>query len=70
LDGSQAIAIDNQIKGGGVAGVLLQGNLIAARNRLEGQNGGSGISIGKGSHATLKNNDISGYRNAINDQRE
>lgn len=70
LDGSQAIVIDNHITGGGVAGVLLQGNLIAARNRLEGQDGGSGISIGKGSHATLKNNDISGYKHSIKDQRD
>ena len=70
LDGSQAVAIDNQIKGGGVAGVLLQGNLIAARNRLEGQNGGIGISVGKGSHATLKNNDIAGYKHSVNDQRD
>lgn len=70
LDGSQAIATDNHITGGGVAGVLLQGNLIAVRNRLEGQDGGSGISIGKDSHATLKNNKITGYRNAVNDQRD
>ena len=70
LDGSQAIAMDNQIKGGGVAGVLLQGNLIAIRNRIEGRGRGSGISIGKGSDVTLRDNVITGYRHSMNDQRE
>ena len=69
LDNSKVNMIDNRIVGGGVAGILLQGSLIAAGNILEGKNGGNGISICKGSEVRLLDNHIIGYKSEINDQR-
>ena len=68
LGGSKVIMIGNTIRGGGVAGVLLEGNLNATNNVIEGQNGGSGIMIRKNSKVILTANQISGYRNEVNDQ--
>ncbi len=68
LGGSKAFLIGNTIKGGGVAGVLLDGKLMATDNVLEGQNGGAGILAKENSEATLSGNRIEGYRNALSDQ--
>lgn len=68
LGGSKAVLIDNSIKGGGVAGVLLEGSLNAMGNVIEGKKGGAGILARKNSEATLTNNRITGYRDAVSDQ--
>ncbi|HIG84732.1 MAG TPA: DUF1565 domain-containing protein [Verrucomicrobia bacterium] len=68
LGGSKVVLIKNTIRGGGVAGVLLEGKLNAIDNVIEGQNGGSGIMIRKDSKVILTANQISGYRNEVNDQ--
>jgi len=69
LDQSDVVAIDNDIHGGGVAGVLLKGQLVAHGNRLKGNGGGRGVAIAQDAHATLEDNDITGYRTAVDDQR-
>ena len=68
LGGSRAVLINNTIKGGGVAGVLLEGNLNAMGNVIEGQKGGAGILLRKDSEAILTGNRISGYRTPVSDQ--
>ena len=68
LGSSKAILVNNTIKGGGVAGVLLEGALHATGNVIEGQKGGSGILARKNSEATLTGNRISGYRTPVSDQ--
>jgi hypothetical protein len=68
LGGSKASLIGNTIKGGGVAGILLEGNLTATENVLEGQNGGAGILAKENSEVALLRNRIEGYRNAVSDQ--
>jgi hypothetical protein len=65
LGGSKATLIENRIKGGGVAGVILDGQLEARDNIIEGQNGGSGILAKGNSKAILEGNQISGYRNQV-----
>ena len=68
LGGSKATLIDNTIKGGGVAGILLEGSLHATGNVIEGQKGRSGILARKNSEATLTGNRIGGYRTRLSDQ--
>ncbi|MGK0185972.1 MAG: Ca2+-binding EF-hand superfamily protein [Verrucomicrobiales bacterium] len=68
LGGSKAVLIDNTIKGGGIAGILLEGRLDAIGNAIEGQNGGAGILARENSEVTLTGNRISGYRNPVSDQ--
>ncbi len=67
LGKAKAVLNGNTIKGGGVAGVLLDGQLVAIGNVIEGDGGGSGIVVGESSEATLSGNRISGYRNEVRD---
>ncbi len=67
LGGSKASLIGNKIKGGGVAGVLLDGKLTATDNVLEGKNGGHGILAKENSEATILGNRIEGYRKPVSD---
>ncbi len=60
----------NHIRGGGVAGVLVGGELNASGNTFVGENRGTGIALQKGSSATLGDNEISGYKQAVRDQRD
>ncbi|MCB1095014.1 MAG: right-handed parallel beta-helix repeat-containing protein [Verrucomicrobiae bacterium] len=69
LGGSEAVLVGNTITGGGVAGILLEGQLDAIGNLIEGQNGGAGILVRESSKVTLTENNISGYRISVNDQR-
>ena len=68
LGDSKVVLMDNTIKGGGVAGILLEGNLNAMGNVIEGQKGGAGILARKNSEVTLTGNRISGYRDSVSDQ--
>ena len=61
---------DNHLRGGGVAGILVGGRLNASGNTLKGDNRGTGIVLKKGSQATLTDNEISDYKQAVRDQRE
>ena len=70
LEQSKVTAVENEIIGGGIAGILNQGTLIAINNKITGNNGGNGILIGKDASVTLSNNEISGYRNAIQNQSD
>ena len=68
LNGSEAIMVENTVAGGGVAGILLQGKLMAMRNTLSGSGGGSGISVADGAEAVLAENGIQGYREEVRNQ--
>jgi hypothetical protein len=68
LGGSKAVLMGNTIRGGGVAGVMLEGRLDATGNIIEGQNGASGILARENSEAILVGNRISGYRTPVRDE--
>ncbi len=68
LKGGHATLTGNTIKGTGMAGIMVDGHIKAFDNVIEGQNGGAGIMIRKGSEAELSGNRISGYRMPIRDQ--
>jgi len=67
LGGARAVLIENTIKGGGVGAIMLDGQLKAICNGIEGQNGGNGIVIRENGSAVLSGNTISGYRKEISD---
>lgn len=67
LGGAKAVLIENTIKGGGVGAIMLDGQLNAIGNTLEGQNGGNGIVIRENGSAVLSGNRISGYRKTVSD---
>ncbi len=69
LGDSKAVLTGNTIRGGGVAGILLEGRLEAIDNVLEGQGKGAGILARENSEATLSGNRISGYRESVRDQK-
>ena len=58
----------NSIRGGGVAGLLIEGNVHVFGNRFQGKGPGQGsaVWVWKGSQATVVNNQVAGYRNAVN----
>jgi hypothetical protein len=66
---SKAVLVDNTIKGGGIAGIMLSGKLDAVGNTIEGQNGAHGVLAQKNSEAVLSRNKIKGYRVRISDQK-
>ncbi len=68
LDGSSANLIENTIEGGGVAGIMITGKATLIKNILKGSNGGSGIWVRDKGEAFLSANQISGYKNPVNDQ--
>lgn len=61
LGTSQATLIDNVIKGGGVAGILVEGRARLLANQLNGNGGGSGVLARDGSQILLDANEISGF---------
>ena len=69
LGGSKAVLTGNTIRGGGVAGIMLQGQIEAIDNVLEGQGKGAGILARENSEATLSGNRISGYKESVRDQK-
>lgn len=55
----------NTIKGGGIAGVMLMGDLTAVDNRIEGAKGGSGIWAREGARLVRDGNEIKGYKTPV-----
>jgi hypothetical protein len=66
--GSSAVLVDNSIRGGGVAGVLVQGTAQLSGNRFFGAGGkqGSAIWVWDKSTVLASGNQFTGYRNALN----
>jgi hypothetical protein len=66
--GSKGIVSHNSITGGGVAGVLVQGDVRIFGNRFQGKGPGQGsaVWVWKGSTVNVTNNHFAGYRNAVN----
>jgi len=66
--GSSAVLVDNSIRGGGVAGVLVQGTAQISGNRFFGAGGkqGSAIWVWDKSIVLATGNQFTGYRNALN----
>jgi hypothetical protein len=71
LDNSQATLTDNDLSGGGVAGVLLQGNATVKNNRFHGNGPRKGgppnfaIWVRDGSEVTFSDNQVKGWRHAL-----
>ena len=67
-DGSTASFDNNDVKGGGVAAMLVQGTATISGNRFTGmgEKQGNAVWVWKGSKATIANNDFVGYRAAVN----
>ena len=65
---SNALMTDNEIRGGGVAGILVQGRAKLDGNRFFGRGPGQGIAvwIWEGSHVDVADNRFEGYANAVN----
>jgi hypothetical protein len=66
--GSVGIVSHNSIRGGGVAGVLVQGDVQVVGNRFHGKGPGQGsaVWVWKNSAVSVVNNHVNGYRNAVN----
>lgn len=66
-EGSQALIAGNTIKGGGVAGILVDGTARIRGNRFEGagKNGSAVWGWGK-ADLTIIGNQVDGYRNLVN----
>lgn len=67
--GSTAVFSGNSVRGGGVAGLLVQGNVRALGNRFEGRGPkkqGSAIWVWDKSNIIAADNRVDGYRNAVN----
>ena len=65
--GSEAILSGNALKGGGVAGVLVEGQAILHGNEIKGANEkfGQGIWLWKGSRAMIQGNRIDGFKQSV-----
>lgn len=65
---AKGVVSHNSIRGGGVAGLLAQGEIQILGNRFQGKGPGQGsaIWVWKDSQITAVNNHVQGYRNAIN----
>lgn len=65
LEKSAATLVENTLKGGGAAGVMVGGKIRLFGNTLEGNGGGTGVLVRTEGSATLLENTISGYRNRL-----
>ena len=67
-DGSTAVLSGNELTGGGVATVLVQGQATIRRNRFTGRGGkqGSAVWAWAGSTVVVHGNTFTGYRSALN----
>jgi nitrous oxidase accessory protein NosD len=65
--GSEAIVARNTLNGGGVAGLLLEGQAILVGNEIKGTNDkfGQGLWLWKGSKAMAQDNRIKGFKQPI-----
>ncbi len=66
-DGSTATLVKNRINGGGVAGVLVQGDVVLENNHFvsKAQNQGTAVWVWVNSKAKIIGNQFHGYRNAV-----
>lgn len=66
--GSKGVVSHNSIRGGGVAGVLVQGDITVMGNRFfgAGKGQGSAIWVWKDSLVKVIDNHVTGYRNVVN----
>lgn len=66
--GSRGFLSDNRLSGGGVAGLLAQGQVSAIGNHFQGAGGkqGSAVWVWKDSSVLVADNRFAGYRNALN----
>ena len=66
-DDSIALIRDNQISGGGVAAVLVQGRATLSKNKFfgKGDKQGNAVWIWEGSSATIADNSFAGFRTAV-----
>ncbi len=66
-DDSIALIRDNQISGGGVAAVLVQGRATLSKNKFfgKGDKQGNAVWIWEGSSATIADNSFTGFRTAV-----
>ena len=62
---AKVVMVGNTIEGGGIAGVMLLGELKAVGNRFQGADGGSGIWARTGSQLVQEGNVISGYKKSV-----
>jgi parallel beta-helix repeat protein len=67
-DGSTATIRDNQISGGGVAAILVQGKATVSGNTFIGigEKQGNAVWVWENSTATISDNSFDGYRTAVN----
>lgn len=67
-DESQATIFNNEIKGGGVAAVLVQGRAAIFDNHFQSANEkqGKAVWVWQGSDAAINGNSFHGYRSAVN----
>ncbi len=67
-EGSTALIAGNTIRGGGVAGILVDGTAHLRGNRMQGNPGKSGAAVWAlaKSSITIIGNNVDGYRNLIN----
>lgn len=65
--GAKALLSENTFRGGGVAGLLVEGEVLAEKNRFlgRGQEQGTAIWVWKGSSATVLTNQFSDYRHGV-----
>ena len=68
VKGAQALIQENQIEGGGVAAVLVQGTATISQNKFSGrgEKQGNAVWVWEGSTATIDANKFQGYRAAVN----
>jgi hypothetical protein len=66
--GAHAVLTDNEIRGGGVAGVLIEGRALLHQNRFLGQGPGQGTAVWvwPQSRVTVAESSFRGYRHAVN----
>lgn len=66
--GSSGLVSYNSIRGGGVAGLLVQGDVQVIGNRFQGKGAGQGsaVWVWKDSQVLAAGNRVAGYRNALN----
>lgn len=67
-DGSSASVRDNRITGGGVAAILVQGQVTVSGNTFQGADAkqGNAVWVWENSTATISDNAFDGYRAAVN----
>jgi parallel beta-helix repeat protein len=68
VKGSTVLIQENEIEGGGVGAVLVQGTATVSKNKFlgHGEKQGNAVWVWEGSTATIDANSFNGYRTAVN----